>query len=241
MDEFYSKLAVPKEILSQIKNSVTKLIFNIEAISEITYNTIMGTTGCFPYLQETINNAIDCGIICEAHFVPMKYNINEIEQTIQFCENNGISKVSFLRLVPHGRALINKNSILLSDTELEILKEKLMAIQCQGTHSIRIGVPLSDGVSETHCEAAIGKLNIKYDGFVYPCEVFKNAQSLLLLQGEPENIHNRSIEEIYQHSLYLNNIRSYISTFCQSNNCENCAGQFYIQSLYKEDGEKNAE
>ena len=121
------------------------------------------------------------------------------------------------------------------------LKEKLIAIQCQGTHSIRIGVPLSDNVSETHCEAAIGKLNIKYDGFVYPCEVFKNTTHLSLLQGVPENIHDKSIEEIYYHSPYLNNIRNFISSFCQTNNCENCAGQFYIQSLQKKDGDKDAE
>ncbi len=241
MNESYNRDAIPVEILSQIKKFVTKLIFNIEATSEVTYNKIMGTTGCFSYLQKTIRNAVDYGIVCEAHFVPMKHNINEIEQTIQFCENIGISKVSFLRLVPHGRALINKNSILLSDTELETLKEKLIAIQCQGTHSIRIGVPLSDNVSETHCEAAIGKLNIKYDGFVYPCEVFKNTTHLSLLQGVPENIHDKSIEEIYYHSPYLNNIRNFISSFCQTNNCENCAGQFYIQSLQKKDGDKDAE
>lgn len=235
------RFALSKELLYQIKDFVTKLIFNIEAASEDTYDRIMGTTGCFSYLQEAISNAIGCGIICEAHFVPMKCNINEIEQTIHFCENNGISKVSFLRLVPHGRALINQASILLSDVELKDLKEKLIKIQLEGTHSIRIGVPLSDNSSESHCEAALGKINIKYDGFVYPCEVFKNTQDFSLIHGEPESIYNKSLEEIYHHSIYLNNIRNYISSFCQSNSCENCAGQFYIQSLSKWDGEENAE
>ena len=210
--------SIPRVILLQIKDVVTKLIFNIEAATDKFYNKIMGTVGCFPYLKKTVSDAVAMGITCEAHFVPMKYNIDEIEKTLQFCQDMGISKVSFLRLVPHGRALINKESILLTDKELEELKKRLLTIQKQGHYSIRIGVPLSDSQSETHCEAAIGKLNIKYDGTVYPCEVFKNISKLTTGFGMPENI------------------REFISNFCQSGNCENCAGQFFIRELQEKDG-----
>lgn len=46
--------SIPNNILSQIKETVTKLIFNIEAVSENTYNRIMGTQGCLPYLRQSI-------------------------------------------------------------------------------------------------------------------------------------------------------------------------------------------
>ena len=236
MDQKSVRSSVPKEILLQLKDFVTKLIFNIEAATNKIYDRIMGTVGCFSYLRKTVSDAVAVGITCGAHFVPMKHNIDEIEKTLQFCQDIGISKVSFLRLVPHGRALINKESILLSDKEMEALKKRLLKIHEQRHYSIRIGVPLSDSLSEVHCEAAIGKLNVKYDGAVYPCEVFKNISNLSTVFGLPENIYDKDIEEIYYHSLYLNNIRNFISNFCQSGNCENCAGQFVIQELQEKDG-----
>ena len=222
--------SIPKEILLQLKKDVTKLIFNIEAVSSDAYNQIMGTHGCFPYLKQSIIDAVNLGIVCEAHFVPMKLNIDEIERTIQFCEDIGISQISFLRLVPHGRAFSNKELILLNDNELEVLKSKLAQLQKHGNHSIRIGVPLSESKSAERCEAAFGKLNIKYDGYVYPCEAFKNIPNSISRDGLPENIFEKTIDNIYHQSSYLNNIRDYIASFCQSNNCENCVGQFYIQS-----------
>lgn len=223
--------SIPNNILSQIKETVTKLIFNIEAVSEDMYNRIMGTQGCLPYLRQSILDAVNMGIVCEAHFVPMKLNMGEIERTVQFCENIGISKVSFLRLVLHGRALLNKDFILLNEGELDSIKNKLKTLQNNGKLSVRIGVPLSDVTAEKHCEAAVGKLNIKYDGHVYPCEVFKNAQNRKAGDSAPDNIYDKDIEDIYYHSDYLNHIRDYIADFCPYNNCENCAGQYYIQSL----------
>lgn len=73
MDGSLTKSSVPREILFQLKDIVTKLIFNIEAATEDVYNRIIGTVDCFPFLQKTISDAVTIGIACEAHFVPMKY------------------------------------------------------------------------------------------------------------------------------------------------------------------------
>lgn len=229
MNDHGERCAIPPNIISQIKHHVTKLIFNVEAASEKKYDQIMGTSNCFSLLKQSVATAVENGIICEAHFVPMKANVDEIEDTIRFCEDIGISKISFLRLVPHGRALVNEQQTLLTEDELDILKKKLFALQ--EDHSIRIGVPFSGNGSEVYCEAAVEKLNIKYDGYVYPCEVFKNTHINLSENSYPDNIFEKSIEEIYYESEYLNNIRQYIAGFCQYSNCENCAGQFYIKSL----------
>ena len=239
IDKKGRRTSIPKFILSKLNGIVTKLIFNIESVSEENYNYIMGTRNCFQYLKQSIIDARKEDIICESHFVPMKLNINEIEDTILFCKNIGISKISFLRLVPHGRALLNKEVILLNDNELKFLKERLIELQKKYNNSIRIGVPLSGNINDAQCEAAIGKLNIKYDGYVYPCEVFKNVHGFSDSNEMPESIFNKSIEEIYDNSTYLKNIRNYINEFCQSNNCENCAGQFYIQSFHKKDSDSN--
>lgn len=54
---------------------------------------------------------------------------------------------------------------------------------------------------ECHCEAANGKLNIRYDGKVFPCEVFKNNGVEPLSDCEPDNIYEKSIEYIYKNQL----------------------------------------
>lgn len=241
INEKNKKTSIPESLLIKLEKIVTKLIFNVEAVSEDKYDKIMGTHGCFQYLKKSITNSVNLGIICEAHFVPMKLNVGQVEQVVEFCKNIGVSKVSFLRLVPHGRALINKERILLNDEETELLKNKLLKLQTKYSDSIRIGVPLSDSTSQIQCEAAQGKLNIKYDGFVYPCEVFKNIEYSILKDGLPESIFDNDIEKIYNECKYLNNIRYYISNFCKSSNCENCAGQFYIKMLKTGDDDKSGE
>lgn len=65
---------------------------------------------------------------------------------------------------------------MLSDTDLKEVEKILLKIREENIHSIRIGVPLLGETQESHCEAANGKLNIRYDGKVFPCEVFKNSR-----------------------------------------------------------------
>ncbi len=215
---------------------VTKLIFNIEAGSEKTYDRIMGTKNCYKKMQQSVMTANKYNIITEAHFVPTKLNINEIDQVIELCNNLKISKLSFLRLVVHGRAHINKKELLLSETENKSLKEKLYKIQNGFNNlSIRIGVPLSDSQSCHKCEAARGKLNIKYDGKVYSCEVFKNVDFKHSLNDlKAVSVYNDSLKNIYENSEYLNLVREVYDNFFKQNNCESCLGQYLMEIEQKE-------
>lgn len=231
---YYS--SIPDKLLNEISGYVTKLIFNIEAGSEKTYDHIMGTKGCYKKMQQSAITANKYNIITEAHFVPTKLNVNEIDKVIELCNNLKISKVSFLRLVVHGRALINKKELLLSETECKSLKEKLCKIQNDSDNlSIRIGVPLSDNQSCHKCEAAIGKLNIKYDGSVYPCEVFKNVNFKHSLNGlNALSVYNDSLKNIYENSEYLKLVRNVYDDFFKQNNCETCLGQYLMEIEQKE-------
>jgi len=234
-DENMNRSPLSQSVLNAIAGKVAKLIFNIEASTESTYNKIMGTEGCFPLLQESVVRANNLSIIMEAHFVPMKLNVNEIDSTVLLCERLGISKLSFLRLVLHGRALDNEEIIMLSDDELEVLKERLEQLKSKSKLNIRLGVPLSDATDNQHaCEAAKGKLNIKYDGYVFPCEVFKNDKVNLELNGYyPENINLNALSDIYLNSGYLKYVRSFVQEYSCGNNCENCVGQYLIRCSVK--------
>lgn len=228
-DDDLKKISIPEEILCAIAGKVTKLIFNIEAAEENTYNAIMGTNGCFGLLQESIKKAVALEIIVEGHFVPMKYNKDQIEQTLVMCTELGISKVSFLRLVNHGRALVNQEAIVLNDDELLAVEKMLRTIYFEKKYPIRIGVPLLGETAESHCEAANAKLNIRYDGKVFPCEVFKNCCVSALSEIVPYSIYDFDLRTIYNESEYLLAARDLVQRFSGGNCCENCVGQYYMK------------
>ena len=150
---------------------------------------------------------------------------------MKLCEKLGVSKVSFLRLVVHGRAIPNREKLLLSNDELKDVAHVLHKIQVENKHTIRIGVPLLGETLESHCEAAMGKLNIRYDGLVYPCEVFKNNRVNILEGKKPESIYESGIEDIYTSSDYLETVRKLVSQFSCEACCENCVGQYYMNKL----------
>lgn len=221
--------SLSKDVLNNIVGKVSKLIFNVEASSEATYNKVMGTMGCFDLLKESIKKAVNLSIVTEAHFVPMKVNINEIKETLLLCEQLGISKISFLRLVAHGRAFENEAELMLDEVEMKHLKELLGKIEKSSGLSIRVGVPFSDNQEKTKCEAAKGKLNIKYDGSVFPCEVFKNDRVNLKKRGLfAENINKKRLLDIYNDSEYLKFVRNYVETYACNHDCDNCVGQYLI-------------
>jgi MoaA/NifB/PqqE/SkfB family radical SAM enzyme len=222
---------ISSDILSLIAGKVNKMIFNIEGSNADTYDKIMGTTGCFPLLQQSILTANSLNITTEAHFVPMKLNINEIEPTIELCKKLNISMISFLRLVTHGRAQINETEISLSNEELLQVKSKLESLRNQPNIDVRIGVPLSINNCSHKCEAAKGKININYNGYVYPCEVFKNDKvSCLQSKLQPNSIYEKSLIDIFENSPYLKYVRNFYQEFSFDKSSETCIGQYLMNN-----------
>jgi len=229
-DEENQRTSIGKDLLKDISSGVTKLIFNIEAAVSSTYDEIMGTINCFEKMKQTICDAHDFAIATEAHFVPMKLNIDEAWAVVNLCKELKVSKLSFLRLVLHGRAQKNEARIALSDEDLERFKVVLGKLKRESEMDIRIGVPLSTDTSCHKCEAANGKLNIKYDGNVFPCEVFKNDRISQCFNGScPENIYDKSLPDIYESSPYLNIVRKFSQGFPSGGHCEACIGQYLIE------------
>lgn len=231
LDENGGFSALSDDICRQIKSKVTKLIFNVEAAKPEIYNQVMGTKGCFPILLESIKTARKHGICVEAHFVPMKLNVDEIKSVVELGIKMDIQKISFLRLVTHGRAEEHKRELELNELEFESLRLILEELKTEYKDFIRIGVPLSINESEHKCEAARGKLNIRYDGKIFPCEVFKNKQFSEVLIAQVSSIYDNSIEKLYYESSFLKATREGISSFENSCNGEKCYGQYLIDRL----------
>lgn len=220
---------ISRDALSEIAGNADRLIFNIEAASADTYDYIMGTKGCFELMKQSALNAHALGITTEAHFVPMKPNAEELDGVVSLCKELHISKMNFLRFVPHGRGLENESELVLTDIELDCIRKQLKKTQKCNVMDIRIGIPLSDKSECYRCSAATGKLNIRYDGMVFPCEVFKNERMAGCMGGiKPDSVREHPLSWIYGNSPYLACIRDMKHDVLERTRNEVCMGQYLI-------------
>lgn len=226
-------MAIPNRKLELLKRAgVSTLIFNLPSMHEETYNFITQSKGRLPLLLESIRRTIDCGIMAEIHFVPMKPNVNEVARVVEYAQKEKIQQVNFLKLIPHGRALKNADQILLSDDEIVSLQGQLLHLERDGC-AVRIGLPLMEANNAPRCHAVKEKLYIRFDGCVFGCEAFKyitfrDEQNAEIL---PDSIWKQDIQNIYQHSAYLKCSLGLISTYKGTKyGCENCPVQKYIKN-----------
>lgn len=219
---------LPDDILADIRGSVDKMIFNYEAANSEIYDAIMGTDfGGYDIMRQSIRKVVAMKIMSEAHVVPMKINFRQIPLIIEQCDELSIKRISFLRLVLHGRALDFQEKVCLSNEEIEEVKRKIKEISRSKSVAIRMGIPFSDCVNRINCMTATKKINIRYDGVVYPCEAFKNDLPENFTVARPESIYGKSFREIYNNSPYLQEIREKLIAYQRINTCENCINQYY--------------
>ena len=223
--------SLPSNILMRIKERVEKIIINYEASDSETYNTIMGTQcGGYELMRQSILLAVRMGIKVETHLVPMKINCRQIPLILQQCNDLGVTQVSLLRIVRHGRVLQNDELILLTSEEEHRVVETIKQIRNNQSMSIRLGMPFSNCSKKESCNTGIVKLNIRYDGFVYPCEAFKNNLPQGFVISRPESVYEKSLFEIYNDSSYLEEVRQKLQEFQSINTCERCMNQYYTKS-----------
>lgn len=227
-DEVYSSL--PNEYIEAIRGMVDKVIFNVEADSSALYDQIMGTdVGGFDMMKKSINDCVSSGLVVETHVVPMQVNFKHLRSIFEMCYQLGVSKVSILRLVLQGRALENLSLVKLSGKDNREVTKLIKALNESYKGKVRIGLPYSDSNCRIYCKAASDKINVRYDGNIYPCEVFKDDLLNAKLGYEPDNVWKDSFYDIYQNSPYLNVVRKSIEAFKKEDGDETCYGQFKMK------------
>lgn len=229
-DEVYSSL--PNEYIEAIRGMVVKVIFNVEADSSTLYDKIMGTdVGGFDMMKKSINDCVSSGLVVETHVVPMQVNFKHLKSIFEMCYQLGVSKVSILRLVMQGRALENLSLVKLTGEDSREVTKQIKALKEAYKGKVRIGLPYSDSNCRIYCKAASDKINVRYDGNVYPCEVFKDDLLNAKLGCEPDNVWKDSFYNIYQNSPYLNVVRKSIEAFKKEDGDETCYGQFKMEKI----------
>lgn len=216
--------SMPHMLLESIKEKITALIFNYETINPELYATIMGTKATnLALLDKTIVDAIALGIHVEAHLVPMHCNYKQITAVLSKLYSMGVSNVSILRLVLQGRAMENRDLVELSKEDQDDMKQIL--VNCSGNYKgkIRFGLPFI--AKHTMCGTGSVKLTVRYDGYVFPCEAFKDGMMEMKWHIVPENVKDRDLKEIYENSDYLKQVREGLKLYSEHNSIECCYGQ----------------
>ncbi len=217
--------SIPTSLLEAVKGKIDALIFNYETVDAELYATIMGTEAAnLALLDETIHSAIALGIPVEAHLVPMHCNYHKIPDVLSKLYAMGVKNVSLLRLVPQGRVLENKELVVLSSEEQEELKQILAESQDTYEGKIRLGLPFA--AKRAACGTGTVKLTVRYDGFVFPCEAFKDGLMEIEEGITPENVKNKRLLEIYSNSAYLQSVREGLKTYTDCEGEEHCYGQY---------------
>lgn len=223
--------SIPVALLNAVNGKIDALILNYEAIDADQYASIMGTKPSnLALLEETIKNAIALGIPVEAHLVPMHCNYREIPEVLNKLFFMGVKNVSFLRLVPQGRALENKELVDLCTEEQKELQQILSKSEEIYKGKIRLGLPFS--AKHRACATGSVKLTVRYDGFVFPCEAFKDGMMEIVENITPENVKDKSLIDIYENSDYLRRVREGLKAYSGCNYNERCFGQ-YCRKNYK--------
>lgn len=219
--------SIPEELLDELRGKVAKYVVNVEATDEATYDKIMGTAfHGFAMMKQFITDAVSLGEMVEAHFVPMKLNYHQIPSVVEMCNELGVSRVSFLRFVAQGRGLKNVEQLLLGKEES--IEAKRLMNQCATNNAagVRLGIPFADCCHRVNCQTGTAKLNIRYDGNVYPCEAFKNDQLEQIISVSVDNVNKEPLKKIYSNSQYLDGVRKEHLSYLDVNTCESCFAQY---------------
>ena len=105
------------------KKGKVGIVFSLNGIGD-NLDNIVGRKGACEKILRSIKNASELGMKIGVHFVPMKYNIEQMEDVVKVARDLGCRKVSLLRLVGQGRAE-GCNDVELGVYDIQKLKYKI--------------------------------------------------------------------------------------------------------------------
>lgn len=207
------------QAVSLVAWGVKRFIFSVYSGSAAVHEGIT-RYGTFAPTLAAIRAAVATGVPVEMHFVAMRRNFRHLPDVVALACGLGICRVSVLRFVPQGRGVRIHPSEDLSAAEMGELAD--MIERSRNRHrsvSIRAGSPFNVlQIGYTPCNAAQDVLIINHRGEIFPCDAFKNVS---FPDGEFGSVLNRGLQEVWERSLYLNEVRSILDRHT-GDGCEAC-------------------
>jgi MoaA/NifB/PqqE/SkfB family radical SAM enzyme len=150
------------------------VVFNVQSVDAAVHDDLGGDWAA---TRASLALALEAGLRVEAHLVPMRPNLATLDLTARWLVRLGVVRVALLRLVVQGEAERHRADLELDPQErqrLQCLIDTLQADPEVGP-KLRVGVPLGGPGT---CRAGRGRLLVRADGEVAPCEAFKHRVSL---------------------------------------------------------------
>jgi radical SAM protein with 4Fe4S-binding SPASM domain len=193
----------------------SRFIFSVFGATASSHERVTRRAGSFERTKSAMRDALSIGLTTELHFVPMSNNHRELSDVAKLACALGASRVSVLRLVPQGRAVLIRDRALNRVQNLELRRQILALRKEYGDDFVRTGSPynflmLND---KPACSAAIDRLIISPDLRLYPCDAFKRIGAAELVKTEDWScLAGTSLSECWKKSPYLEAVRVYLTT-----------------------------
>ncbi len=199
-----------KTLKNLLKLKVNTLRFNLQSHKSKIHN-FLSNSNSFNNAIFSLRTSIEMGFNTEIHLIPLKQNHIKLKQTIQFFKDLGISKIKFLRFIPHGRGLINRKSLELNQIQLNNLIKEFISLKKRYGDFIEIGSSFNNSLITNKykfcrdCQLGKNKIAITPEGKVFPCVSTKNVKIFNF------QLQKQSLYGILNSKEYLNKLNYYLS------------------------------
>lgn len=219
------------------------VIFDLQSHDAKTHDNIMQVPGSFDMTVDAIKRCLKNGLTTETHFVPQKDNFKHIEDYVYWLNDLGVHKVSFLRLVPQGRA--KENDVMITKNQFKHIQELFydlrhrndLKIKIRLGHPINFQFLLDPEEPVDSCRGGTDAPLITPWGSVHTCPAWKQLEHY-----SAGNIRKQPLKEIWLGSPVYKTFRWFIhgkgylnmNTDSKCVNCEffhGCKGKCVAQRL----------
>lgn len=211
---------------NQFSKTWGRIIFSVEGSHQATHDYIVGVRGSFANTIMASKRAKMLGMTVEWHFTPQQANWYQIWDFLTMAQKMGIDKVSFLRLVPQGRAKRNEDIVMYPPRIFHRIQQNLYEWP-HDTPKFRIGCPLSFGhlygyiEERPRCHAGKDLLLIRPNGDVHACAGWKECKDMVL-----GTVLGSTLWEIWESGAIIDMIRTYHHQDAAEGACKRCTWKY---------------
>ena len=160
-------------------HGLSQLAFSLYSARPEVHDSVTHIPDSFLATVTAIKNAIKLNIITEIHFVAMRKLIEELPPLTRFIDKLGITKISVLRFVPHGRGKESAPELTPTTSDFRELRKIIIALRQEKPNiTFRLGSPFNFLLlgSPTPCTTGFDRMIIDAYGFAYPCDALKQVK-----------------------------------------------------------------
>ena len=205
-----------------------KIIFDLQGHNSRIHDKIMDVDGAFDNIMRVLQRCLKFNMNVETHFVPQKDNWKYIKDYVYWLDELGVKKVSFLRLVPQGRA--KENDVMITVNQFRKIQEMFYDLRHRNDLNIkiRLGHPINfqflidPNEPVDSCRGGTDAPLITPWGSVHTCPAWKQLEHY-----SAGNIREQSFKDIWENSTVYKTFRWFIHKkgylkLDKDSKCHNC-------------------